>query len=573
MRRELILIAVILLMAGCTQRVATSIAERGPEGKGDGRYDYMLTEALRQKYVGEVSEAARLFERCIEINSGRAVPYFELAQIYSAAEMGERALQHASRAARLEPQNYWYQLACGSLFTQYQQKDSALVYFKRALAADETAVEVNTILAGLYAEKGEAEKADSLFRVVNNEGGMSDDIFLMMISGLIMKKDYREAAERTIRLIENQPDEIRYKALLADIYTEAGETGKSDSIYREVIEKNPDDIETQLLYMMNLVYKKEYNGISVFLNKVFESDAVERERKVSVAQRIITDTSYVKDNSLSLEESLMILENKYPGDEEILSIRPAMYETAGESDKARERYEEIIKGLTQGFFFKEKLIIIYAEERDYAKLYKLTAEYSRDNNRSILGKVYYAIAAMELKEYSVAEAELKKALILAGNNDEMKIQILSIMGDLMYRMKRYEDSYALYEEALGISPDEPLLLNNYAYFLAESDGDLKKALKMAVKVMEKEGDNDTYKDTYAWVLYKLGRYREADKVMTDIYNKEGERNAEVTEHLGYIKKALERCSEAVKYWKQAIEEDSTRIYLNEEIEKCEKGLR
>ncbi len=247
--------------------------------------------------MGDVGEAASLLEKCIETDKTRAVPYFELAQIYSAAGMAEKSMNYASTAARLEPGNYWYQLAAGSLFTQYQQKDSALVYFTRALKADSHAVEVNSILAGLYAEKGEAEKADSLFRVLDKEGALSDDMFLMMISGLIMKGDLDEAARRTQKLIEKEPSEMRYKALLADIYFEDGKQEKSDSIYKEIIAKDPDNIETQLLYMMNLVYKKEYSGITSFLNNVFESELVERERKVAVAGRLLSDTAYVKENS------------------------------------------------------------------------------------------------------------------------------------------------------------------------------------------------------------------------------------------------------------------------------------
>ncbi|MCK7542363.1 MAG: hypothetical protein MZV63_71570 [Marinilabiliales bacterium] len=85
------------------------------------------------------------------------------------------------------------------------------------------------------------------------------------------------------------------------------------------------------------------------------------------------------------------------------------------------------------------MILLYAEKTEYRKLYDLAAVYSRENNRSILGKVYYAIAAMELKEYDVADSELKKALILAGNNDELKVQVLTMMGDLKYRMKDFDD--------------------------------------------------------------------------------------------------------------------------------------
>ena len=568
MRKAGLFIFIVLLSAGCTRKAVTAVSDKGNQGSNNSRYDYLLGEALRQKYVGDINEAAKLFEKCIETDNKRAVPYFELAQIYSAAAIPDKSLRYASTAARLEPENYWYQLACGSLFTQYQQKDSALVYFTRALKADKRAIEVNSILAGLYAEKGESEKADSLFRVLDVEGALSDDMFLMMISGLILKGDLDEAARRTEALIEKQPEEIRYKALLADIYSEDNKPEKSDSIYKELIESNPDDIERQLLYLMNLVFKKQYSGIDVFLNNVFDSEVVDRDREVAIAGRILLDTAYVKENAESLAESLKILEKRYPDDEEILSMRPGVYETAGKNEKAVTRYEELIGKIKSGFYFKERLILLYADRKEYQKLFDLTKEYSRENNLSLLAKVYYAISAMELKEYEVAENELNKAMVLSGNIDELKVQVLSLMGDLKHRMKDYDSSYGYFEEALKITPDDPLILNNYAYFLAEGGRDLKKALKMTEKVMTTEGDNSTYIDTYAWVLYKLGRYRDAYKAMSTIFEKEEERDPELMEHMGYIMHALGKCREAVVYWESAMKLDNTKTYLKEEIAKC-----
>jgi tetratricopeptide (TPR) repeat protein len=443
-----------------------------------------------------------------------------------------------------------------------------MVYFARALKADKRAVEVNGILAGLYAEQGNMEKADSLFRTLDSEGALTEEMALMMISGLIVKNNLKEAAGRTIRLLEQHPGETRYQALLADIYFEEGLKERSDSIYKRIIESNPDDIESQLLYMMNLVYRKEYSGIAAFLNNIFESDVVERGRKIAVAGRLVTDTVYVKENAESLASCLLILEGKYPDDEEILSLRPRMYETAGMKEKAIARYEELIKTVSPGFFFREQLLILYVDRKDYRKAYDLAAVYSRENNRSILGKVYYAMAAMELKEYQVADTELKKALILAGNSNELKVQVMSMLGDLKYRMKDYDASYGYYEDALVISPEDPLLLNNYAYFLAEGGRDLKKALRMAEKVMEMEGGNSTYIDTYAWVLYKLGKHREAMREMMKIFGSGEDQDPELLEHMGFIKKAMGNCNEAVVYWRKAIEKDGSKTYLEEEIRKC-----
>ena len=570
MKNFIYLLLTLAFLAGCTHEAVKTTEVSGQSPKSGTRYDYLIAEAMRQKYVGDLGEAAGIFEKCIEIDNSRAVPFFELAQIYAALGSESRSLGYASRAAHLEPGNYWYQLACGSLYTQYNQKDSALVYFTRALKADSNALEVNTILAGLYAEKGEAEKADSLFRLLDEEGALNDEMFLMMITGLIDNGKMEEAERRTEKLIQQQPSETKYKALLADIYFEDGKKEKSDSIYREIIEKDPDNIETQLLYLMNLVYKKEYSGISGFLNTVFESDLLERERKISVAGRLLQDTAFIKDNTESMGESLIILEGKYPQDEEILSLRASMYETAGKTDEAIARYEEIVKGIKPAFYSSERLILLYAEKKEYEKLYSFAAVYSAENNRSILGKVYYAIAAMELKHYEVADAELKKALILAGNNAELKVQVLSMIGDLKYRMKDFENAYKSYEEALALSPHEVLILNNYAYFLAEGNKDLPKALKMAEEVMKTEGDNDTYIDTYAWVLHKLGKNKKAYKEMLRIFEKDNERDPEILEHMGFILKSMGKCSEAVSYWEEALKKDSSKSYLEKEIEGCRK---
>jgi len=408
MRNYITVLTALVLFTGCTHEVVKTTEIAGQNPKSGTRYDYLLAEAIRQKYVGDLSEAAGIFEKCIEIDDSRAVPFFELAQIYAAVGSEDKSLKYASKAANLEPGNYWYQLACGSLFTQYNQKDSALVYFTRALKADSNALEVNSILAGLYAEKGEAEKADSLFRLLDEEGALNDEMFLIMITGLIDNGNMEEAAKRTEKLILQKPLETRYKALLADIYFEAGKKEKSDSIYREIIEKDPDNIENQMLYLMNLVYKKEYSGISRFLNNVFESELVDRERKISVAGRLLQDTAYIKDNTRALGESLIILEGKYPQDEEILSLRASMYEVAGKKDEAIARYEEIVKTVKPAFYSSERLVLLYAEKKEYEKLYGFAATYSAENNRSILGKVYYAVAAMELKHYDGRRYRIEK---------------------------------------------------------------------------------------------------------------------------------------------------------------------
>ena len=136
--------------------------------------------------------------------------------------------------------------------------------------------------------------------------------------------------------------------------------------------------------------------------------------------------------------------------------------------------------------------------------------------------------------------------------------------------KEYDKCYEKFREALKIDPQDIIVLNNYAYYLAEQDRDLKNAEKMAAYVIEKEKDNSIYLDTYAWVLYKRGKVKEAVRIMEDILSKGEKDDAEWYEHLGYMMKALRKCEQAIEYWKRAMELDSTKSGLEEEIKNCKK---
>ena len=58
-------------------------------------------------------------------------------------------------------------------------------------------------------------------------------------------------------------------------------------------------------------------------------------------------------------------------------------------------------------------------------------------------------------------------------------------------------------------PDNPHLLNCYAYFLLEKKDDPVKARPLAEEALEKEPENPHILDTYGYLLYKEGKMEEA----------------------------------------------------------------
>jgi tetratricopeptide (TPR) repeat protein len=142
--------------------------------------------------------------------------------------------------------------------------------------------------------------------------------------------------------------------------------------------------------------------------------------------------------------------------------------------------------------------------------------------------------------------------------------------EVFYRMNNLTEAFKTFDEALNIEPDDITILNNYAYYLAEHDMELKKAEAMSRKVIEQETDNATFLDTYAWVLFKKGKTKDAAKIMERIISQGSNISAEHYEHYGFILKKLKKYEKAIENWEIAMKLDNTKSQLNNEIENCRK---
>jgi Tfp pilus assembly protein PilF len=266
----------------------------------------------------------------------------------------------------------------------------------------------------------------------------------------------------------------------------------------------------------------------------------------------------------------MILEANYKDDNIIPLLRPELLLKENKLVEATERLEEIILTNPENYYAWEKLLIGYLQLKNYNKLYTVGEDCATKFNTSLPAKLLYANGALETGNYSIALEELKKAEILAGDNKDLILQVLTTRADVYYRMKDYSKAFETFEEALKNNNDDLTVINNYAYYLAEQNKNLKEAEVMAKKVIEKDKGNTTFLDTYGWVLYKRGKLKEAAKVMESVISKGEKSDAVWYEHYGYILKKQNKCKEAVYNWSISLKIDSTKTELIKEIRNCEK---
>ncbi len=572
MKKAIILLIVIVLnfffLQSCNKKTySAKSGMRITENYDSTAFDYVFTEALKQKFLGNAGDALKYLEQCVKINPQSDAAYFEMAQI-ALVLSDKNGKKFALKAVSLNEKNIWYLTLVADIYYQEKILDSAIIYYEKAVRYFPDKENIKLNLANLYSEKLQYNKAEEIYNYFEKKYGITETTTLSIIKNLINSGNLKKAEEKVQELLKNAPDEVLYSGLLAEIYRKNGEKTKAISVYKKLLEKEPNNPETLLSLSDFLLSEKQYDDLFPVLNKVILNDSISRENKIALFSKIISDSSLIRLRSDDVELALIVLETDNKKDNIIILLRPQFYQNQNNISKAVKRLEEIIEEQPENYYAWERVLFLYSETKDWDKLLKMGEECATKFNRSCIAKVLYASAAIEKGKLDVAEEELRKSKILAGSDTSMLIQVLVMDADVSYRKKEYTKSFETFKEALKLNPEDVIILNNYAYYLAEQGQELKEAERMIKIVIEKERGNTTYLDTYAWVLYKRGHFKEAEKILEMVINKGEKADAEWYEHLGYTEKALKDCDKAIEFWKLAVKYDSRKNVLLNEIENC-----
>jgi tetratricopeptide (TPR) repeat protein len=155
-----------------------------------------------------------------------------------------------------------------------------------------------------------------------------------------------------------------------------------------------------------------------------------------------------------------------------------------------------------------------------------------------------------LKEHDKAIEALITGRDVVVDNPPLLAQFWSSLGDAYHEAERYADSDKAYDKALALEPDNSGTLNNYAYYLSVRNTQLEKAERMSKRSLELEPGSATYMDTYAWILFRLGRYSDA-RTWIEKAIAAGDADGVVVEHYGDILFELDDKAGALEQWRKA----------------------
>lgn len=561
---------ILLAIAGCNRGSIKTISyPTDSNGYDTMQYNLLFSDALKQKMLGNTGDALRFFEQSIRLNPLSDASYYQISQIAAAKGDFVRAKEYGHHAYTLDNENTWYISHIAALYYNENNLDSVTWYYEKLIELDPQREEIFYGLGSIYLETGRYDKAEKIFVDFENKYKGNPQILISLVNVYRAKKENDKAEEILKQLVSESPDNNNYKGLMAEFYKSIGEQDKAIDLYRELFEKDPGSGLLQLSYVDFILKEGNFTELTEFLNTVLLNDNVELDDKLNLFARIISDSSIIASKGNELIISALVLHSDNKSNPSVILLLAELYEKLGKRDKAEEVLEDYIATDPDNYFIWERLLFIYNSTQNIDKLFTYSKRASSLFNRIPVPKLLYAFAATDKGEYEVAIKELNKVRILVNRQPEFMVQILSLEADIYYRQGEYKQAFAKFEEALTFNENDPLILNNYAYFMAEQDHNLKRSLELIERCLQIDS-NPTYQDTYAWVLYKMGKFRKAEDLMSNMEALGLLNDPDLLEHYGFILKARKDCFKAIVMWNKALSLDASRDYLKKQILECSK---
>jgi len=178
------------------------------------------------------------------------------------------------------------------------------------------------------------------------------------------------------------------------------------------------------------------------------------------------------------------------------------------------------------------------------QLYKTMEKGFPDNPDLLEGRAFLALMdgdTIESDRYFEKLKSVRKGQLWS------EARIITSLAEICSEAGKFQKAEEIYRQALSLEPENPMRINNLAYFLIDNDQNIAEGMELIDKVLELGPENFNLQDTKGWGLYKQGKYQEALEILQKSWN--SRLQDAVYNHLAYLH--LEAAKKAVAGQKRA----------------------
>lgn len=510
---------------------AVDFFRRAGAVKPSAAIHYKIAESLsKSENQEDLLKAESEIEKALKLDGANKF-YFELAsRIYGATGKFDRASEALENLIKKFPGNEDQLFEIATLY-QFQNKQTE-------------ALEV-------------LSRAEKYFGV--NETGSIRKIEILSTAG-----KFKQAEEEARKLIRFFPDEPQYFSALATLMVQQGKEQEAKALLEKV--QPADDTGGYARLLLAELYLRSGEMSKCFKTGVslMRDPDTELNTKIVLIKTIQAGVNIsdplITEQLLKLTE---VLKEAEPKSSEVWLTAADLYTATGNQKMAAIDYLTAIRMGSTAFQAWNNLLILESQQNLTDSLIQHSEEAMELFPNQPELWYFNGYGHFKKKNYKTACASFEQSRLLS-DDPKFKKDILLLLGDAYHASGAHAKSDEAFEEVLKGDPDHDVAMNNYSYYLALRKEKLGRAEELSSRLFKKFPDNATYADTYAWVLFAMGKFKEAGKIMEPIILSGGA-SATHLEHYGDILFRLGETVKAVKQWELALSLNSRNEALRKKI--------
>lgn len=472
--------------------------------------DSRLIDALALQTTGREGDALAAYAALTRDDPKAAAAWYEMGRLLAARGWTDSAEACAARAATLQPDNTWYLLSLAHIQQQRHNAKAHAATWERIVKINPENLDYYYELSNAYLEVPDLNKAVEVLNRVERLIGVSEPISLQKqkIWNAAGKPD--KGLREVEALADAMPHEKRYQAILAESHMRQRHYAKAKQYYDRILAADPDDpyIHIQLAEYYKAVGRPAEADSEMVA--AFRNPALDSKSMIQILGSFYTEEEFYNTRRATTFRLLdMAMANSNDSADLALLYGDVLMRQEKYAEAAHQ-FDLALRTDSSRYEVWEALLICLTEEpTQKARLADRAQRAARLFPMHTLPHYLLAMAAYEEKRYDDALAHLADAMKWGFTKGYLESQCYALEAECHYRAGHLDKTWASFERRLAQQPDDIEALNNYAYYLAEQNLNLEKALEMSRRTIEKEPEVANFLDTYAWILHLLGRDREA----------------------------------------------------------------
>ena len=536
--------------------MSSQIMVNAQETDDSQRYDRLFLEAIIEREKGNDAAAFEMLRHCLDIKPEASEAYYYLAHYYLRMKDNDKALAAFKKASLLEPDNVNYLETLAQMYLQSQDLESATETFERLSKAEPDREDVLGMLVQLYSnDKNQYPKAIATLDRMEQLDGMNERISYAKAEFYQKMGNGKAAIAEMKKLADQYPNDLNYRNAYADMLLVNNNEKKAIDIYRGILKEEPAN--SKVLFSMRTFFLGQGNTVaadSMTVNILTRSNANTDEKIYLLRQEVMDNENDGGDSTKVIQLFERTINAK--GSDPSIGLLYASYMELKKMPKAdiNRVLEDVLEKAPDNAAARLQLIADAWERKDYDRVVTLCSA-ARQYNPDEMAFYYYQGVALSQQDKTDEALDTFKngiSVINEQSSPDIVSDFYAIMGDLLHEKGDKQQAFAAYDSCLQWKPDNLGCLNNYAYYISESGGNLSKAEEMSYKTIKAEPKNATFLDTYAWILFRQERYAEAKIYIEQTLQCDSDSSAVIVEHAGDIYAKCGDIDKAVELWSEAL---------------------